>query len=133
MGTSGGTQKDRPRRVALKAPTMELARARLAARTLPLRRPSGALIDKGRWMAAASRDVLAARARPGTRLSLRLLEAPAVEVTVLVERVSRGRSTVLTGRVVDASQAAYDLQYDLTRMFPSYFWEPVSSVLPDVA
>lgn len=133
MEGGAAIQKERARRVPLGAPTLELARARVAARTIQLRRPSGALTDKGRWTAALSKDALAAGARPGARFSLRLLDAPAIEVTVFVERVSRGRSTVVTGRVIDASQAAYDLHYDLTRTFPSYFWEPVPSTSADAA
>lgn len=81
------------------------------------------LARRGRWAAAASHKTLGELARLGREVSLRLFDAPTVCVTVRVERVSRGRSTVITGHVTDASPAAYDLQYDLTRTFRSYFSE----------
>jgi hypothetical protein len=101
-----------------------LAEARLAARTRPLRSERGVLTDHGRWAAAASRNALTVAARVGRTIRLQLIEAPSIQVTVLVERIAIRRSTVITGEAVDASANAIALEYDLSRTFPSFFWEP---------
>lgn len=103
---------------------LALVDARLAARTKPLRTERGVLTDQGRWAAAASHRALGAIARVGHAIQLQMIEAPLIRVTVLVERVAVQRSTVITGEVIEASNEAIKLEYDLGRTFPSYFWEP---------
>lgn len=82
------------------------------------------LNDKGRWAAAASHRALR-ECKPGYVIELRLIEAPLVQVTLHIERVTSRRSTALTGTVLEASPEAIDLQFDLARGFYSYHWEPV--------
>ena len=126
----GGQLKSRTlaiRRVPLGADHRDIAEARLAARERLLRSGRGALLDEGRWAAAASHRALR-ECTVGDVIRLRLIETPSVQVTLRVERVSSRRSTALTGTVLDATRGAVDLQFDLARGFYSYQWEPVPAV-----
>jgi hypothetical protein len=115
------------RRVPLGSDHRVIAEARLAARERPLRSTRGILNDDGRWAAAESHRNFR-NCNPGDVLRLRLIETPSAQVTLRVGRVSSGRSTALTGTVIDASTEAIDLQFDLARGFYSFHWElvPVS-------
>jgi len=128
VGTSASQhQRSVKRRVPLGTDHRLIAEARLAARERPLRSTRGVLNDEGRWAAAESHRILRQCAADDV-VRIRLIETPSARVTLKVERVSSGKSTSLTGRVLEATQLAVDLQFDLARAFHSYHWELVPVV-----